>query len=129
MFDCMEALGLAPRPLFDVSGQGSCMLGKATPYFSSLEPFAWAGTSSVQCEYSTLSIRLQLCMCPYQSPSSVILELSPQEESDSFQFYIPFSPCSLFVYVLSVLCGCERVSLGSAYLYITLFVFFMNDFT
>ncbi|KAG7494349.1 retinoic acid receptor gamma-A-like isoform X2 [Solea senegalensis] len=48
MFDCMEALGLAPRPLFDVSGQGSCMLAKATPYFSGLDPFAWAGTSSVQ---------------------------------------------------------------------------------
>ncbi|XP_022600725.1 retinoic acid receptor gamma-A-like isoform X2 [Seriola dumerili] len=48
MFDCMEALGLAPRPLFDVSGQGSCMLGKATPYFSGLDPFAWAGTSSIQ---------------------------------------------------------------------------------
>ncbi|XP_076612773.1 retinoic acid receptor gamma-A-like isoform X2 [Chaetodon auriga] len=48
MFDCMEALGLAPRPLFDVSGQGSCMLAKATPYFSGLDPFAWAGTSSIQ---------------------------------------------------------------------------------
>uniref|UniRef100_A0A8D3DT78 Retinoic acid receptor gamma-A-like n=1 Tax=Scophthalmus maximus TaxID=52904 RepID=A0A8D3DT78_SCOMX len=48
MFDCMEALGLAPRPLFDVSGQGSCMLGKATPYFSGLDPFAWAGTSAIQ---------------------------------------------------------------------------------
>ncbi|XP_053297218.1 retinoic acid receptor gamma-A isoform X2 [Pleuronectes platessa] len=48
MFDCMEALGLLPRPLFDVSGQGSCMLGKATPYFSGLDPFAWAGTSSIQ---------------------------------------------------------------------------------
>uniref|UniRef100_H3C828 Retinoic acid receptor gamma n=1 Tax=Tetraodon nigroviridis TaxID=99883 RepID=H3C828_TETNG len=51
MFDCMEALGLAPRPLYDVSGQGSCMLAKATPYFSGLDPFAWAGTSSIQCEY------------------------------------------------------------------------------
>uniref|UniRef100_A0A3Q3XSJ9 Retinoic acid receptor gamma n=1 Tax=Mola mola TaxID=94237 RepID=A0A3Q3XSJ9_MOLML len=48
MFDCMEALGLAPRPLFDVSGQGSCMLSKATPYFSGLDPFAWAGAGSVQ---------------------------------------------------------------------------------
>ncbi|XP_039884835.1 retinoic acid receptor gamma-A-like isoform X2 [Simochromis diagramma] len=48
MFDCMEALGLAPRPLFDVSRQGSCMLSKAAPYFSGLDPFAWAGTSSVQ---------------------------------------------------------------------------------
>lgn len=57
MFDCMEALGLAPRPLFDVSGQGSCMLSKATPYFSGLDPFAWAGAGSVQCEYSALSIK------------------------------------------------------------------------
>ncbi|XP_029906758.1 retinoic acid receptor gamma-A-like isoform X2 [Myripristis murdjan] len=48
MFDCVEALGLAPRPLFDVSNQGSCMLGKATPYFSGLDPFAWAGTGSIQ---------------------------------------------------------------------------------
>ncbi|XP_070693925.1 retinoic acid receptor gamma-A-like [Pempheris klunzingeri] len=48
MFDCMEALGLAPRPLFDVSGQGSCMLTKAASYFSGLDPFAWAGTGSVQ---------------------------------------------------------------------------------
>ncbi|XP_068451181.1 retinoic acid receptor gamma-B isoform X2 [Clinocottus analis] len=48
MFDCMEALGLGPRPLFDVAGQGSCMLGKATPYFSGLDPFAWAGTGSIQ---------------------------------------------------------------------------------
>ncbi|XP_041837068.1 retinoic acid receptor gamma-A-like isoform X2 [Melanotaenia boesemani] len=48
MFDCMEALGLAPRPLYDVSRQGSCMLGKATPYFSGLDPFAWAGTSNIQ---------------------------------------------------------------------------------
>ncbi|CAK6955699.1 retinoic acid receptor gamma-A-like isoform X2 [Scomber scombrus] len=48
MFDCMEALGLGPRPLFDVSGQGSCMLSKATTYFSGLDPFAWAGTGSIQ---------------------------------------------------------------------------------
>ncbi|KAF3856481.1 hypothetical protein F7725_017204 [Dissostichus mawsoni] len=48
MFDCMEALGLAPRPLFDVSGQGSCMLSKASSYFSGLDPYAWAGTGSIQ---------------------------------------------------------------------------------
>ncbi|KAL0978290.1 hypothetical protein UPYG_G00168460 [Umbra pygmaea] len=48
MFDCMEALGMAPRPLFDVSTQGACMLGKATPFFPGLDPFAWAGTASVQ---------------------------------------------------------------------------------
>ncbi|XP_029534858.1 retinoic acid receptor gamma-A-like isoform X2 [Oncorhynchus nerka] len=46
MFDCMEAL--APRPLFDVSTQGACMLGKATPFFPGLDPFAWAGMASVQ---------------------------------------------------------------------------------
>ncbi|XP_056128783.1 retinoic acid receptor gamma-A-like isoform X2 [Lampris incognitus] len=48
MFDCMEALGQAPRPLFDVSSQSSFMLGKATPYFSGLDPFAWAGTGCTQ---------------------------------------------------------------------------------
>ncbi|XP_040926813.1 retinoic acid receptor gamma-A-like isoform X2 [Betta splendens] len=48
MFDCMEALGLGPRPLFDVPGQGSCMLGKTGPYFTGLDPFAWAGTGSIQ---------------------------------------------------------------------------------
>ncbi|XP_057701858.1 retinoic acid receptor gamma-A-like isoform X2 [Corythoichthys intestinalis] len=48
MFDCMEALGLAPRPLYNVSTQGSCMLAKAPPFFSSLDPFAWAGTGSLQ---------------------------------------------------------------------------------
>ncbi|XP_067089394.1 retinoic acid receptor gamma-A-like isoform X1 [Osmerus mordax] len=48
MFDCMEALGMPPRPLFDVSSQGSCMLGKTTPFFPGLDPFAWAGTASVQ---------------------------------------------------------------------------------
>ncbi|XP_031681130.1 retinoic acid receptor gamma-A-like isoform X2 [Oncorhynchus kisutch] len=46
MFDCMEAL--APRPLFDVSTQGACMLGKATPFFPGLDHFAWAGMASVQ---------------------------------------------------------------------------------
>ncbi|XP_052329595.1 retinoic acid receptor gamma-A-like isoform X2 [Oncorhynchus keta] len=46
MFDCMEAL--APRPLFDVSTQGACMLGKATTFFPGLDPFAWAGMASVQ---------------------------------------------------------------------------------
>ncbi|XP_077458896.1 retinoic acid receptor gamma-A-like isoform X2 [Stigmatopora argus] len=48
MFDCMEALGLVPRPLYNVSAQGSCMLAKAPPFFSSLDPFAWAGTGSLQ---------------------------------------------------------------------------------
>ncbi|XP_054639802.1 retinoic acid receptor gamma-A-like isoform X2 [Dunckerocampus dactyliophorus] len=48
MFDCMEALGLAPRPRYDMSAQGSCMLAKAPPFFPSLDPFAWAGTGSLQ---------------------------------------------------------------------------------
>lgn len=85
MFDCMEALGLAPRPLYDVSGQGSCMLAKATPYFSGLDPFAWAGTSSIQCEYSVCE-----CECVFLSePCFVIRQFYLQEESDSFQFYAP----------------------------------------
>ncbi|CAL8351540.1 unnamed protein product [Gadus morhua 'NCC'] len=48
MFDCMEALGRGPRPLYDVSNQGSCMLAKSAPYYSVLDPFAWAGNSSLQ---------------------------------------------------------------------------------
>ncbi|XP_061639912.1 retinoic acid receptor gamma-A-like isoform X1 [Phyllopteryx taeniolatus] len=44
----MAALWLAPRPLYDVSAQGSCMLAKAPPFFSSLDPFAWAGTGNLQ---------------------------------------------------------------------------------
>lgn len=85
MFDCMEALGLAPRPLYDVSGQGSCMLAKATPYFSGLDPFAWAGTSSIQCEYSVCE-----CECVFLSePCCVIMQFYLLEESDSFQFYVP----------------------------------------
>lgn len=58
---------------------------------------------------------------------SVITELSPHRKSRiPFDDMYPFSPCSLFVYALSVLC--ERVGRG-VYLYITGFVFFMNDFT
>lgn len=96
MFDCMEALGLASRPLFDVSGQGSCMLGKATPYFSGLDPFAWAGSSSIQCEYPVPSrpsgckrTAVRVNVCPHLSSGFVITELSPQEESDSSGFYVP----------------------------------------
>lgn len=90
MFDCMEALGLAPRPLFDVSGQGSCMLAKATPYFSGLDPFAWASASSVLCEYSILSIKSSY-VCVFLSESWFCYHraLSPQEESDSFRFCVP----------------------------------------
>uniref|UniRef100_A0A3P8UYR3 Retinoic acid receptor gamma n=1 Tax=Cynoglossus semilaevis TaxID=244447 RepID=A0A3P8UYR3_CYNSE len=65
MFDCMEALGLAPRPLFDVSGQGSCMLAKATPYFSGLDHFAWSGTSS-----SLQSVETQSTSSEEMVPSS-----------------------------------------------------------
>ncbi|XP_036414933.1 retinoic acid receptor gamma-A-like isoform X2 [Colossoma macropomum] len=47
MFDCMEALGVGARPLFSVSTQGSCMLRKASSFFSGLEPFSWSnGTSA-----------------------------------------------------------------------------------
>ncbi|XP_076837521.1 retinoic acid receptor gamma-B isoform X2 [Brachyhypopomus gauderio] len=47
MFDCMEALGVGSRPLFDVSTQGSCMLRKASSFFSGLEPF-WTNSTSLQ---------------------------------------------------------------------------------
>ncbi|XP_041944558.1 retinoic acid receptor gamma-A-like isoform X2 [Alosa alosa] len=44
MFDCVEALGVAPRPLYDVSAQGSCMLRKVSSFFPNLESFSWAAT-------------------------------------------------------------------------------------
>ncbi|XP_031423570.1 retinoic acid receptor gamma-A-like isoform X4 [Clupea harengus] len=48
MFDCVEALGVAPRPLYDVSAQGSCMLRKASSFFPNLEPFSWAINTAMQ---------------------------------------------------------------------------------
>ncbi|KAM8862368.1 retinoic acid receptor gamma-A isoform 2-T5 [Spinachia spinachia] len=48
MFDCMEALGMGPRQLYDVTGRGACMLRKASPFFAGLDPFAWTGSASVQ---------------------------------------------------------------------------------
>ncbi|XP_029578431.1 retinoic acid receptor gamma-A isoform X5 [Salmo trutta] len=48
MFDCMEALGMGPRQLYDVTSRGTCMLRKASPFFAGLDPFAWTGSASVQ---------------------------------------------------------------------------------
>uniref|UniRef100_A0A4W5KKT5 Retinoic acid receptor gamma n=1 Tax=Hucho hucho TaxID=62062 RepID=A0A4W5KKT5_9TELE len=48
MFDCMEALGMGPRQLYDVTSRGACMLRKASPFFTGLDPFAWTGSASVQ---------------------------------------------------------------------------------
>ncbi|XP_038863864.1 retinoic acid receptor gamma-A-like [Salvelinus namaycush] len=48
MFDCMEALGMGPRQLYDVTSRGACMLRKASPFFAGLDPFAWTGSASVQ---------------------------------------------------------------------------------
>uniref|UniRef100_A0A8C9WHH8 Retinoic acid receptor gamma a n=1 Tax=Scleropages formosus TaxID=113540 RepID=A0A8C9WHH8_SCLFO len=48
MFDCMEALGMGPRQLYDVTNRGACMLRKASPFFTGLDPFAWTGATSVQ---------------------------------------------------------------------------------
>ncbi|XP_037125973.1 retinoic acid receptor gamma-A isoform X2 [Syngnathus acus] len=48
MFDCMEALGMGPRQLYDVTSRGACMLRKASPFFAGLDPFAWTGRASVQ---------------------------------------------------------------------------------
>ncbi|XP_029576229.1 retinoic acid receptor gamma-A [Salmo trutta] len=48
MFDCMEALGMGPRQLYDVTSRGACMLRKASPFFAGLDPFAWTGSASIQ---------------------------------------------------------------------------------
>ncbi|KAL1020880.1 hypothetical protein UPYG_G00005900 [Umbra pygmaea] len=48
MFDCMEALGMGPRQLYDVTSRGACMLRKANPFFGGLDPFAWTGSASIQ---------------------------------------------------------------------------------
>ncbi|XP_028850192.1 retinoic acid receptor gamma-A isoform X2 [Denticeps clupeoides] len=48
MFDCMEALGMGPRQLYEVTSRGACMLRKANPFFAGLDPFAWSGTPSIQ---------------------------------------------------------------------------------
>ncbi|CAM4733160.1 unnamed protein product [Leuciscus chuanchicus] len=48
MFDCVEALGVGARPLFDVSAQSSCMLRKASSFFPALESFSWSNTTSLQ---------------------------------------------------------------------------------
>lgn len=123
MFDCMEALGLAPRPLYDVSAQGSCMLSKATPFFSSLDPFAWAGTGSLQCELPGPS--------PSFRPITSIIgggyhgRSHPQEETDSTQ-------CSVSVLTPAVrLLICSGGGRGGTYthLYIIVFVAFANDLT
>uniref|UniRef100_A0A671MYA1 Retinoic acid receptor gamma-A-like n=1 Tax=Sinocyclocheilus anshuiensis TaxID=1608454 RepID=A0A671MYA1_9TELE len=48
MFNCMEALGMGPRQLYDVTNRGACMLRKASPFYAGLDPFAWTGTASVR---------------------------------------------------------------------------------
>ncbi|XP_067243633.1 retinoic acid receptor gamma-B isoform X2 [Chanodichthys erythropterus] len=48
MFDCVEALGVGARPLFDVSAQSSCMLRKARSFFPALEPFSWSNNTRLQ---------------------------------------------------------------------------------
>lgn len=118
----MEALGLGPRPLFDVSRQGSCMLNKAASYFSGLDPFAWAGASSVQCEYWVspsvcktaahcvfVYVCTYMCVCVCVLSVLVLLSLSPlyRKSQIPFDYVYPFSPRSVFVYVLSVLCERE----------------------
>ena len=56
MFDCMEALGMGPRQLYDVTSRGACMLRKASPFFAGLDPFAWTGSASVQCKWHSICI-------------------------------------------------------------------------
>lgn len=63
MFDCMEALGMGPRQLYDVTNRGACMLRKASPFYAGLDPFAWTGTASVRCKclFAFVSLVLSLC--------------------------------------------------------------------
>lgn len=52
--------------------------------------------------------RAAMCVCSYQSPGCVIIELSLHRKSQiPFDSVYPFSPCFLFVFVLSVLCESE----------------------
>ncbi|KAG9260419.1 retinoic acid receptor gamma-A-like isoform X2 [Astyanax mexicanus] len=66
MFDCMEALGVGARPLFGVSSQGSCMLRKASSFFSGLEPFAWSSSTSTNLQ----SVETQSTSSEEMVPSS-----------------------------------------------------------
>lgn len=52
MFDCMEAVGMAPRQLFRMGGQGACMLQTGSPFFTGLDRFAWTGAACLQCKLS-----------------------------------------------------------------------------
>lgn len=58
MFDCMEALGMGPHQLYDVTSRGACMLRKASPFFTRLDPFVWTGSASVQCKWHPVCIFL-----------------------------------------------------------------------
>lgn len=51
MFDCMEALGMGPRQLYDVTSHGACMLRKVSPFFAGLDSFTWTGSASVPCKW------------------------------------------------------------------------------
>ncbi|KAL6464725.1 hypothetical protein MHYP_G00270420 [Metynnis hypsauchen] len=66
MFDCMEALGVGARPLFGVSTQGSCMLRKASSFFSGLEPFSWSNSTSTNLQ----SVETQSTSSEEMVPSS-----------------------------------------------------------
>ena len=65
MFDCMEALGMGPRQLYDVTSRGACMLRKASPFFAGLDPFAWTGSASVQCKWLPVLRLGGACVCVY----------------------------------------------------------------
>lgn len=53
MFDCVEALGVGARTLFDVSAQSSCMLRKASSFFPG---FLWSNSTSLKCKYAVMKI-------------------------------------------------------------------------
>ena len=92
MFDCMEALGMGPRQLYDVTARGACMLRKASPFFAGLDPFAWSGTASIQCKWKTSST------IPLEEPvtSSTSLSISPPLRLSQAVKIRP--ECSLFVF-------------------------------
>lgn len=71
-----------------------------------LTSLAWIPLPGPELAAFSVSIQRE-CVCSYQSP--VLLSCSPicRKSQIPFNSMCPFSPCILFVYVLSVLCGAK----------------------